>query len=204
MGTGRSRDLGRPRGALVSTLASSAVATAAVLGLVTGLVLVFGEQADPADAYADSLVQPAEPDLEAMSGPPRAGSTDGGRDDEPAAEDEAEPRVEAAEAEDEAEAEAEDGPAPPSVRVVVLNETRRKGLAAEFREVLADAGWRVGGVDDFRGNVPATTVYYPPGMRAEARALERQFDEVNRIRPAFPGIPTDSLTVILCKDYPTT
>ena len=91
---------------------------------------------------------------------------------------------------------------PGSIEVVVLNETKRTGLAAQFREVLEAGGWTVKRTGDFRGNVPLTTVYYPPGFEAQAEALEAQFSQVNRIRPAFSGIGKKRLTVILAKDYP--
>jgi hypothetical protein len=87
--------------------------------------------------------------------------------------------------------------------VVVLNQTTVTGLAAQFQEELEAGGWTVSGIDDFRGNVPATTVYFPPGLRAAAKALMAQFPQVGRIRPAFPGISTTQLTVILSKDFPT-
>lgn len=86
--------------------------------------------------------------------------------------------------------------------VVVFNQTVRRGLAADFRDALVAAGWEVAATDDWRGTVPATTIYYPPGMQDAARALMSQFPAVERIRPAFPGIPTSQLTVILCKEFP--
>ena len=86
---------------------------------------------------------------------------------------------------------------------MVLNQTGISGLAAQFQEDLEAGGWTVAGIDDFVGNVPATTVYFPPNMQAVARALMAQFPQIGRIRPAFSGISTTQLTVILGKDFPT-
>ena len=94
-------------------------------------------------------------------------------------------------------------PAVEKVPVIVLNQTPVRGLAATFQEQLEAGGWTVAGIDDFRGNVPATTVYFPPGLRPVAKALMAQFPEIGRIRPAFTGISTTQLTVILGKDFPT-
>jgi hypothetical protein len=87
--------------------------------------------------------------------------------------------------------------------VIILNQSGVSGLAAQVRDRLQAGGWTVTGIDDFRGNVPATTVYYPPGLQAAAKALMAQFPEIGRIRPAFSGISATQLTVILSKDFPT-
>jgi hypothetical protein len=86
--------------------------------------------------------------------------------------------------------------------VVVFNETVHRGLAARFAAQLQSEGWSVDGIGTWRGNVPATTVYYPPGLEPRARALMAEHDEVGRIRPAFPGISRTAITVILAKDFP--
>jgi hypothetical protein len=95
-------------------------------------------------------------------------------------------------------------PATPRAPVIVLNQTAVSGLAARVRDQLEAGGWTVTGIDSFRGNVPATTVYYPPGLKAAAQALMAQFPAIGRIRPAFSGISSTQLTVILGKDFPTT
>jgi hypothetical protein len=192
---------GGPGATVVGTLASSAAATGAVGLLVAGLIVAFGSSGTDVAAQE----RPADPGLTAVSGPPPAAAPAPEATAEPTAEptggDDGPAAPTAGASDDERPAAAAAHPAP-SVEVVVLNETKRRNLAAVFRDVLADAGWQVGATGNFRGNVPATTVYYPPGLKAEAEALEEAFGQVNRIRPAFPGIPTDKLTVILCKDYP--
>lgn len=97
-------------------------------------------------------------------------------------------------------------PTPKAVKapVIVLNQTTVSGLAAKVRDQLVAGGWTVTGIDSFRGNVPATTVYYPAGLKAAAKALMAQFPAIGRIMPAFAGISTSQLTVILSKDFPTT
>ncbi len=55
------------------------------------------------------------------------------------------------------------------VEVVVLNQTSRGGLAGSVAEELRDKGWTVPAVGNFRGIVPATTVYYPAGARRPRR-----------------------------------
>jgi hypothetical protein len=80
---------------------------------------------------------------------------------------------------------------------VVFNQTGVSGLAANFAARLQQAGWAVGGVDNWVGTVPSTTVYYRSGDEAAARTLMRDFPEVGRIRPAVTGMPDRGLTVIL-------
>ncbi|KWX02981.1 tuberculin related peptide [Carbonactinospora thermoautotrophica] len=92
----------------------------------------------------------------------------------------------------------------PKGYVVVYNQTRHRGLGTRVAADLERAGWRVVRVGNWVGNVPATTVYHPEGMRMEALALRDDFPHISRVRPAFPGIPDNALTVILAKDYPAT
>ncbi|MGQ0844781.1 MAG: LytR C-terminal domain-containing protein [Sporichthyaceae bacterium] len=92
--------------------------------------------------------------------------------------------------------------AAPRADVVLFNQTLDAQKAEGLRTALAAAGWTVKAVDRWNGAVPATTVYYPKGMELEARALMAAFPSIGRIKPAFGGIPTDKLTVIVCKDLP--
>jgi hypothetical protein len=90
---------------------------------------------------------------------------------------------------------------PADTKVVVLNSTSRSGLAARFQKALRAKGWNVVSVGNFSGNIAATTVYYPPGQQGAAEALDAQFAEVDRVRPAFSGISQTRLTVILTRDF---
>jgi LytR cell envelope-related transcriptional attenuator len=88
--------------------------------------------------------------------------------------------------------------------VYVLNQTTRRELAAEVAEDIESAGWSIAKVSWWRGVVPSTTVYYPPGHEEAARALSAAFPAIGRVRPRVAPMPDDALTVILCKEYPET
>jgi hypothetical protein len=89
-----------------------------------------------------------------------------------------------------------------SLPIVVLNQTPRTGLAAAVAGRLRAGGWRVRGVGNFRGSVAGTTVYYPPGERAEAVTLAAILRGPDRVRPRFGNLSTRTLTVVLASDYP--
>lgn len=91
----------------------------------------------------------------------------------------------------------------PRGNVVLFNQTFDQYKANGLRDALNAGGWKVTAVDRWNGAVQATTVYYPVGMELEARALMAAFPSIGRIKPAFAGIPSDKLTVIICKDLPT-
>ena len=89
------------------------------------------------------------------------------------------------------------------VEVVVLNATSRKGLAGTVAQRLRDKGWTVALVGNFRGNVTATTVYYPPGAQAEAEAAAAGLPTEPRVRPRFGNLSTSRLTVVVTDSYPS-
>jgi len=82
-------------------------------------------------------------------------------------------------------------------RVDVLNQSAGSGDAASTANGLRDRGWRIGRVDDFSGNVRTTTIYFPPGLRAEARDLVAEFATRPRVLPALDSLSPRRLTVIL-------
>lgn len=88
------------------------------------------------------------------------------------------------------------------VPVVVLNQTSRTGLAAAVAGILRGRGWTVPAVGNFRGIVPATTVYYPPGTEAAAQDLAESLPTPPRIRPRFDTLSPTRLTVVLTSSYP--
>jgi hypothetical protein len=65
--------------------------------------------------------------------------------------------------------------------------------------LLSGAGWKVVGTDNWYGSIPASTVYYPPRLKGQAKLLA---DEVGatRIRPAVEPMRFDRLTLILTGD----
>jgi hypothetical protein len=81
--------------------------------------------------------------------------------------------------------------------VTVFNQTSVPGAAAALAAKLTAKGWPVRAVDNWRGFVPSTTVYYWPGDEASARLLAAQFPEVGRIRPASAPMPSSGLVVII-------
>jgi hypothetical protein len=89
------------------------------------------------------------------------------------------------------------------LEVVVLNATSRKGLAGTVAERLRDKGWTVALVGNFRGNVTATTVYYPPGAEADAQAAAAGLPTEPRVRPRFGNLSTTRLTVVVTDSYPS-
>jgi hypothetical protein len=82
-------------------------------------------------------------------------------------------------------------------RVDVLNQSAPGGSASQLADQLRRRGWQIGRVDDFRGNVSETTVYYPPGLRAEARRLRDDLPGPPRLQPAFSTLKAGRLSVIL-------
>ena len=68
---------------------------------------------------------------------------------------------------------------------------------------LRDKGWTVALVGNFRGNVTATTVYYPPGAKADAEAAAAGLPTEPRVRPRFGNLSTSRLTVVVTDSYPS-
>ena len=84
----------------------------------------------------------------------------------------------------------------------MLNQSSRAGLAGTVAAMLRSKGWSVPAVGNFRGVVPATTVYYPVGMDAQARAAASDLPVPPRVLPAFPGLSTAHLTIVVTTSYP--
>lgn len=83
----------------------------------------------------------------------------------------------------------------PTVLVEVYNNSGITGLAAQRAAVLQGAGWNVAATDNWYGNIPANTVYYPPQLRDEAVRLAKVLG-VQRLVPAVAPMQFDRLTVI--------
>jgi hypothetical protein len=82
-------------------------------------------------------------------------------------------------------------------KVDVLNQSAADGSASTVAARVRSRGWVVGRVDDFHGNVSTTTVYYPPGLRSEAKDLAADLSGSPRVQAAFSTISDTRLTVIL-------
>lgn len=85
-------------------------------------------------------------------------------------------------------------------KVDVLNQSAGAGAAEATASRLRNKDWRIGRVDNFRGNVRATTVYYPRrGLRDEARDLARDIRGSARVFEAFSTLSDSRLSVILVR-----
>jgi LytR cell envelope-related transcriptional attenuator len=83
----------------------------------------------------------------------------------------------------------------PKVLVEMFNNTGVTGLAGRKAALLRGAGWNVAAVDDWHGDIPADTVYYPPQLRHAAHELAAVL-HIHRLRPAVTPMEFDRLTVI--------
>lgn len=88
-----------------------------------------------------------------------------------------------------------DPDAAPDVLVEVYNNSGITGLAAQKASLLEGAGWNVAATDNWYGNIPANTVYYPSQLLSAAKQLAKRLHVV-RIRPAVAPMQFDRLTVI--------
>jgi hypothetical protein len=86
------------------------------------------------------------------------------------------------------------------VPVEIYNNTTRRGLAERVAGRLRMAGWTVSGVDNWRGKVVGSTVYYQPANRDDAEALASKLG-VGRVKPALDNMRKGRLTVILTSDF---
>jgi LytR cell envelope-related transcriptional attenuator len=81
--------------------------------------------------------------------------------------------------------------------VDVLNQSAGKGAAAETAQTLRDDGWEIGRVDNFRGNISTTTVYWlDRSDRRDARRLGELLGGV-RVQEGFSTLRSGRLSVIL-------
>ena len=80
--------------------------------------------------------------------------------------------------------------------VSVLNNSGVSGAARAFSAKVTGAGWTVDGVGNWRGSIPANTVYYPAGLQEQAQLLAKDVD-VERILPSVSPMRMDRLTIIL-------
>lgn len=165
----------------------SLVAVTVVAALVLVLLLLFG---DLSPSTMRSAARPTPPASPASSANPAATSpsppTPG-----PTAAATTSPGIPAA--------------SPPAtlLPVLVLNNSRIKGLAARAADIFRSGGWPVLGTGNLRGRVPVTTVYYPGGEEAAARLFAARFPAVRRVLPRPAGLPGSGLTVVVTREFPT-
>ncbi|WP_110206590.1 LytR C-terminal domain-containing protein [Nocardioides daejeonensis] len=87
-----------------------------------------------------------------------------------------------------------------SIYVEVYNNSNVAGLAGRTAKTATDAGWQVVGSDNWRGTIPASTVYFPPRLERAARLLGKDLG-ITRLMPAVAPMRFDRLTVILTPDF---
>ena len=87
-----------------------------------------------------------------------------------------------------------------SVYVVVFNNSNVKGLAGKTATRAQRAGWNVVATDNWYGTVDASTVYFPPRLKAAGALLAKDLG-ITRVKAAIAPMRTDRLTVILTGDF---
>lgn len=94
-----------------------------------------------------------------------------------------------------------------AVPLVVLNNSSVVGLAAQAAHQFENGGWKVTRIDDLQNEILSPCAYYDPSAenaRAAAKALQRQFPGIDRVKPKFPQLPSGPIVVVLTADYTTT
>jgi len=87
-----------------------------------------------------------------------------------------------------------------STYVEVYNNSGISGLAGSTAARAQGAGWEVVGSDNWYGTIPASTVYYPARLHAQAKLLGKDLG-ISRLKPSIAPMRGDRLTVILTSDY---
>lgn len=81
--------------------------------------------------------------------------------------------------------------------VAVFNNTAESGRAGDLADKARDQGWTVSGTDNWQGQIPETTVYFPSDdQRDEAELLADDLD-IDRVKPAEESMQSDRLTVVI-------
>lgn len=86
-----------------------------------------------------------------------------------------------------------------TVYVEVYNNSGITGLAGRVGARATDIGWQVVGSDNWYGTIPASTVYYPPRLKAAGRQLALDLGIARTMRAVDP-MRRDRLTVVLTAD----
>jgi LytR cell envelope-related transcriptional attenuator len=87
-------------------------------------------------------------------------------------------------------------PAVPDVLIEIYNNNGVVGRAEQAAAVLQGAGWNVSATDNWYGNIPADTVYYPPALHDDAVKLAKVL-HIARLHAAVAPMKFDRLTVIM-------
>ncbi|MCL8251830.1 LytR C-terminal domain-containing protein [Aeromicrobium fastidiosum] len=162
-----------------------------------GWLLVDDDPAAPADTAAPVASATPTP---ADESPTPADESPTPADESPTPADESPtPAGESPTPADESPTPADESPTPADERtapVSVLNNSGVVGAARAFSAKVTSTGWTLGGVGNWTGSIPSNTVYYPPGLQAQAELLAADVG-IARVRPSVSPMRTDRLTIIL-------
>ena len=84
----------------------------------------------------------------------------------------------------------------PDVLIEIYNNNGITGRAEQAAAILQGAGWNVSATDNWYGNIPADTVYYPPALHDDAVKLAKVL-HIARLHAAVAPMKFDRLTVIM-------
>lgn len=84
--------------------------------------------------------------------------------------------------------------------VAIYNNSNVQGLAARTSAKTQTFGWKVVTTSQWYGTVAASTVFYPPRMKAAAQQLATDLG-ITSVKPAVSPMQMDQLTVILTATY---
>lgn len=186
------RDARRPRDERGAVLPSPVVLLSIVAVALAAVAFVVTRDAEPTEREITTVADPSAPDTTDGAEPTDGADGDDGAEGD--AGEEREPGAEPTEKQKPKPKPVERG----EVGVVVFNNTGISGLAADVGAQVAEAGWSFVAADNWYGTVPATTVYYPDGMKREARQLALDLG-VARVQPADTesDMSSTNLTLIL-------
>jgi cytoskeletal protein RodZ len=85
------------------------------------------------------------------------------------------------------------------LKVDVFNQSGTSGRAAKMAARVRALGWTVGRVSDFRGDVSATTVYYPSGEAKAARELADALPGKPRVLARFSTLADNRLSIVITR-----
>jgi hypothetical protein len=89
-----------------------------------------------------------------------------------------------------------------SVPVVVLNSTRRTGLAAKVAARLRADGWRVVSIGNYRGGGITATTVFAQGHAAAVTTMRGDLPTRDAVARPVGAMSTARLTVVVGPDYP--
>ncbi|MFN8168936.1 MAG: LytR C-terminal domain-containing protein [Candidatus Nanopelagicales bacterium] len=89
-----------------------------------------------------------------------------------------------------------------SVPVVVLNATKRTGLAAAVAKQLRAKGWDVVSVANWRGREVRLTTVFVTGNKEAAATMRRDVPAANGTLPTWSGMSRNRVVLVVADDYP--